>query len=52
MVNGDSYSIPTKTVNIPTRPSMDSLLDELDTSLSSKRYLIYLFNLFELIYKQ
>ncbi|KAL5233519.1 hypothetical protein ACI65C_000929 [Semiaphis heraclei] len=36
LVNGDSYSIPTKTVNIPTRPSMDSLLDELDTSLSSK----------------
>ncbi|XP_008182343.1 paxillin isoform X5 [Acyrthosiphon pisum] len=36
LVNGDSYSIPTKTVNIPTRPSVDSLLDELDTSLSSK----------------
>ncbi|XP_022182903.1 paxillin-like isoform X6 [Myzus persicae] len=36
LVNGDSYSAPTKTANIPTRPSMDSLLDELDTSLSSK----------------
>ncbi|KAE9538143.1 hypothetical protein AGLY_006115 [Aphis glycines] len=36
LTNGDSYSIPKKTVNIPTRPSVDSLLDELDSSLSSK----------------
>jgi len=37
VVNGDSHSIPKKAVNIPTRPSVDSLLDELDISLSSKR---------------
>ncbi|XP_026807862.1 paxillin-like isoform X6 [Rhopalosiphum maidis] len=36
LANGDSYSIPKKTANIPTRPSVDSLLDELDSSLSSK----------------
>ncbi|VVC41958.1 Hypothetical protein CINCED_3A007962 [Cinara cedri] len=35
-VNGDSYSIPKKTSKIPTRPSVDSLLDELDSSISSK----------------
>lgn len=46
MVNGDSYSAPTKTANIPTRPSMDSLLDELDTSLSSKRLVEILVNLY------
>lgn len=37
VVNGDSYSNSMKTSYIPTRPSVDSLIDELDSSISSAK---------------